>query len=244
MGSTQINPETVLFLHGFWGQSSDWNFLKNSKFSKPYLALDYTKDTLLGPEHFLSDWGQNFIAWKQALFGKQKITAVGYSQGGRLLLQALAASPEDFERVILVSAHPGLKNFAEKEERLVHDRKWAQKFRNEAWTRLQEEWNSQSVFQGKSNEQKIEKDFDRENLALCFENWSLAHQADFRELINFYSDKISIVLGEEDSKYIQTYKEFLRKMSILKMEKGAAHRVPFDQPNMLVETLNSIIVKS
>ncbi len=244
MGSSQINPKTVLFLHGFWGQSSNWNFLKNSKFSKPFLALDYTKDTLLGPQHFLSDWGQNFIIWKRALFGNHKISAVGYSQGGRLLLQALAAAPEDFEKVILVSSHPGLKSFSEKEERLNHDRKWAQKFRTEDWSKLQTEWNSQTVFQSKLNELKLESDFSRESLALCFENWSLAHQSDFRELINLYSDKVNIVLGGEDSKYVQMYQEFLRKMSTLKMEKGAAHRVPSDQPKMLVETLNSIILKS
>ena len=76
---------------------------------------------------------------------------------------------------------------------------------------------------------------------MCFENWSLAHQSNFRELINQNFDKISIILGEEDSKYAQIYQEFLGSNSNLKMEKGAAHRVPFDQPKKLVESLNSII---
>lgn len=236
MGSDQ-----VIFLHGFWGQASDWNFLKPAGFKKSFEALNYTQDPLLSPDNFISDWGQNFINWKRAHFGSEQLTVVGYSQGGRLLLNALAAAPGEFHKVVLISAHPGLTDFAEKESRLNHDRQWDKKFRTLPWDQLQAEWDSQGVFQSREAPKRAEKDFDRNILALCLENWSLAHQSNFRDLINRHSNKINIILGEQDIKYVKIYQEFLKDFTTLKMEKGAAHRVPFDQPNELVETLNSII---
>ncbi len=245
MGSDQIETQPLLFLHGFWGQASDWTSVLDRNFIKKYEALSYTENSLLSPENFLSDWGSNFINWKKQNFLNQKMIAVGYSQGGRLLLQAFNAAPEEFEKIILISSHPGLENFEAKESRLLHDRKWAQKFRTQSWEQLQSEWDSQSVFKNKSDSQinpkRIENQFDRETLALCLENWSLAHQPNSRDLINQYIHKFRIILGENDSKYIQLYQSFLKDLSILKIEKGAAHRVPFDQPTKLVETLNSII---
>lgn len=236
MGSNQ-----VVFLHGFWGQSKDWNFLKEKGFTKSFIAPDYTQDTLLGPQNFLSDWGQNFLIWKKNNLGCQKLTAVGYSQGGRLLLQALAAGSDEFEKLIFISSHPGLTDFAEKEQRLSQDRMWAQKFRTAEWSLLQEEWDSQGVFQSKPSPSRDENDYDREKLAFCLENWSLAHQQDYRNLINQNLSKIHFVLGEQDAKFIKLYQDFLKDSRALKMEKGAAHRVPFDQPTALVKTLNSII---
>ena len=97
------------------------------------------------------------------------------------------------------------------------------------------------MFDSRPSPKRNEKDFDRNILAHCFENWSLAHQSNFRELINQQTKKLSVILGEEDLKYVKIYQEFLKDLRILKIEKGAAHRVPFDQPEHLVETLNSII---
>ena len=238
MGSNQIDPHDILFLHGFWGLPSDWDFLKQNGFSKSYTALNYTASIDLGPQNFLSDWGQNFIHWKQQHCGQKKVNAVGYSQGGRLLLQALAAAPEEFNQVVLISSHPGLLDFPAKEQRLQTDRQWAKKFRSHDWDSLQKEWDSQGVFKANLSPNRSEKDFDREVLALCLENWSLAHQQNFRNLMNDQADKIRIILGSEDTKYVKLYSEFFKETSCLKMEKGAAHRVPFDQPSNLVKNLN------
>jgi 2-succinyl-6-hydroxy-2,4-cyclohexadiene-1-carboxylate synthase len=237
MGSDQIIP--VLFFHGFWGRAADGKFLQQFGFKKNSLAVEYAKIQKLNSENYLSDWGSQFIDWKRQQWGDEPIEAVGYSQGGRLLLQAFEASPRDFKKLVLISTHPGLLNFQEKEQRLENDRHWAKKFRTLDWTQLQKEWDSQGVFHSKIGPSRIEAEYDRKILALCFENWSLAHQQNFRELINTNLDKIKIILGEEDAKYVKLYQEFLRDLSALKMEKGAAHRVPFDQPNRLVETLNS-----
>jgi 2-succinyl-6-hydroxy-2,4-cyclohexadiene-1-carboxylate synthase len=231
----KLAQEKILFLHGFWGQASDWQILQNTDLSDTYKSLPYTNIPELNSEHFLSDWGQNFLK-----FENSQISAVGYSQGGRLLLQAFAARPEAFGKLVLISAHPGLDNFSEKENRLKQDRQWAEKFRNLEWEELQKQWDLQGVFHEKKGPLRLESDFDREALALCFENWSLAHQQNFRELIIEYPEKIKIILGEQDVKYVSLYQDFLKDKQQLKLQKGAAHRIPFDQPEGLVKLLTQI----
>lgn len=241
MGSNQVINHPLLFFHGFLGQATDWNFIKgHSAFAQAHL-IEYMKEPSLQPDVFLSDWGTSFFDWKERQFGKSPVRAVGYSQGGRLLLQAFQMNPKAFDKLVLISSHPGLQSVPEKESRLQMDRKWAQRFRKDPWESLLLDWEGQSVFGGRSAPTRKEMDFDRSRLALCFENWSLAHQPDFRQLIQENQDRISVIVGEEDQKYVQLYKTLKLNSSAFKMEKGAAHRVPFDQPIHLVETLKSIL---
>lgn len=242
----------VLFFHGFWGQASDFDFVqKNLTDHLPHLSLkswDYTKDPQLGPEVFLSDWGDSFFAALNSntvlkpnlglQLNDQPIQAVGYSQGGRLLLQAFQRAPDRFEKLVLISSHPGLQNFEEREARLKNDRQWAQAFREENWQSLSDRWNSQAVFRGGVEKPRMENDFNRETLALCLENWSLAHQPDFRDLIRKHNSKIHVIVGSEDSKYVELYQQAGIRVQ---KAKGAAHRVPSDQPLILVEILKSIL---
>jgi len=228
----------VFFFHGFWGQASDFEFLKTLANNFDAQSIEYTHHELLGPESFISDWGQGFWHWVDEMKIQTPLRAVGYSQGGRLLLQAFALAPEKFESLVLISSHPGLQSFQEKEQRLVHDRKWAHDFRSLDWISLQAKWNSQGVFAGGKEKPRMEEDFDRNVLAACLENWSLAHQSDFRDMIRSHNDKIHVILGSEDSKYLKLYEE--TKISFQKA-KGAAHRVPSDQPLILAEVLNSIL---
>ncbi len=240
MGSDPIKTP-VLFFHGFWGQSSDWDFLKAHHFQNNFQAVPYMQIPELSSTVHIMNWGAHFLKWKSQKWGEAPIRAVGYSQGGRLLLQAFQQNPSCFQQLILISSHPGFQNPEEREARIKSDKIWAQKFRTLSWAELDRQWNSQAVFQMKVSPLRKNSEQDRESLALCFENWSLGYQQDFREIINQYPDKISIILGDEDAKYVGVYRDFLKDTSRLRMEKGAAHRVPFDQPKSLVETLNLIL---
>jgi len=232
MGSALVSD--VLFFHGFLGLPSDFDSCISHLESENIKSVVYTKITGLTPEVYISDWGQSFL---RSQIGSDPLTAVGYSQGGRLLLGAFAQDPQRFKKLILVSSHCGLKSFTEKEARLNSDRQWARQFRNLSWDQLMKDWNSQAVFQKGAGVHRSEKDFNREDLALCFENWSLAHQSNYMELIQ-RNKNIHVVVGEHDQKYRDLYSELGSRLLITK---GAAHRVPSDQPIHLAEILNSIL---
>lgn len=221
----------LVYLHGFWGAPQDFSWSHAE-------CPNYTNIESLSPQNFLSDWAQGFLDWTRDQIKSEPLTAVGYSQGGRLLMGAFALAPERFNKLILISAHPGLLSVDEKEARLKSDRVWAQKFRTQPWDLLQKEWNGQGVFQGGKSILREEKDFQREILALCLENWSLAHQPDYRQVLQQHRQKVYSIVGENDLKYAELYSQMGLN---LHKAKGAAHRVPSDQPIHLTETLNLIL---
>lgn len=222
------------FFHGFLGKTSDFDSCFSYLKFKNVKSVDYMRATGLTPEVYISDWGQNFL---RSQAGSDALIAVGYSQGGRLLLGAYAQEPQRFKKLILISSHSGLKSYVEKETRLSSDRQWARQFRRSQWDQLMKDWNAQSVFQKGSEVSRNENDFNREELALCFENWSLAHQPDYSELIQ-NNENIFVIVGEHDQKYRDLYSSLGDRLLITK---GAAHRVPSDQPIHLAEILNSIL---
>ncbi len=230
-----MNP--LLFFHGFWGLPSDFNAQVNQMKLLNAHSLDYTKIPQLNPEIYFSDWGSQFIAYLDQHFPEVQISAVGYSQGGRLLLSAFALQPERFKKLILISSHPGLQNIEERELRLKSDRSWAKKFKEMDWNQLQGLWNAQEVFKKGNSIFRQPEQFDRETLALCLENWSLAHQPDYRPSM-IDQNQIEVILGEEDSKYVQLFRDLNVKVHKVK---GAAHRVPSDQSIRLTEVLSLIL---
>ncbi len=222
---------TSLYLHGFWGSSRE-KILPNIN------SIEYTLDSEIGSEQFILNWGNAFSQWIIKKMGPHPINLVGYSQGGRLLMGLLKVSPDLINQLVLISSHPGLQSIEERELRLKNDRMWAKKFRNQNWEELEKEWNSQSVFNGGSEVRRPESEFKREVLAQCLENWSLAHQPDYRETLEKHSSKITVVVGENDKKYCEIFEKI--RVPLIKA-KGAAHRVPSDQPIHLAEILKSIL---
>lgn len=73
---------------------------------------------------------------------------LGYSMGGRLALHALLEKNHPWSAAVIVSAHPGLREPAERRARRSADAVWARKAMLGAWTDFLKEWDSQPVLAG------------------------------------------------------------------------------------------------
>jgi 2-succinyl-6-hydroxy-2,4-cyclohexadiene-1-carboxylate synthase len=228
----------LIALHGFLGEAADWkpvfDSLKNPNL-KP-LALDYTKDEILNPQNVpLSEWGEAFGIWLKEHDHNHPVVLIGYSQGGRLALQALRAQPEMIAGVVMISGNPG---FAEgkkidRDQRRRHDENWAQRFESEEWSKVCADWNAQAVFQGGGREpQRKESPEARLRAAASMRSWSLAEQDDFRVLIQDKAEYLSWVVGERDLKYRGIAGELKTLASALDVQviPASGHRVLFDNP--------------
>ncbi len=112
----------LVLLHGLFGTSSDWNSVKA-------LFEDYEVVTLTLPGHGttpktldtysianLSEWiYQKVKDWGPCHY-------LGYSLGGRVLLDIYSKHPEIFQSLILESSSPGLVAESEKKLRVKIDR--------------------------------------------------------------------------------------------------------------------------
>lgn len=172
--------------------------------------------------------------------------ALGYSMGGRVLLQALKHSSKNFEAACFVSTNPGLKFEADRKQRLASDQEWAKKIRTSPWDELVREWNAQPVFATTGPEPvRLEADFDREILAETLLNWSLGAQEDHRSLIENLSIPNLWMTGAQDPKFCGFLKDLnIGKKTQTRVINEAGHRVHLDQPAALARTFSAWLKQS
>lgn len=233
-------------LHGFLGLPSDFETLqKKCQSLKPNLqwqSVDYMHSRELSPQSTLSEWGEHFCKLvKQS--GSAENILLGYSQGGRLALQAFKFAPELWKSVILLSTNPGLP-ISERPARLKNDEEWAEKFANQNFQKTLAAWNTQSVFQGSVAEpQRLEENYNRRQLADCLIRWSLAQQEDFRDFLKQTQVPTVYISGDRDTKYVQIGKSLAAANPKLvhRSIANAGHRVFLDQPDAVASEFLRVI---
>ncbi len=217
-------------LHGFLGRPADFSSL-----NLDLQAVDYLRIPQLSAKVPLSHWGANFCAY----VGGQDNILIGYSQGGRLALHALKANPGMWAGVILLSTNAGIVE-AEKPVRLENDQRWADQFLKDKFEKVLHIWNEQSVFSGSKTEpERHEADYSKEDLANCLVNWSVAKQQDFRIFLKQNRVPLHYLCGNKDSKYCAIGEELVLINEKIKKTviPNAGHRLLFDNPAAVRESI-------
>lgn len=235
-----MSQNLVFALHGFLGRGEDWKQVQSHcdssiKWVAPNL---FSKDSLRISE---------YTKYVDQLFSKNKPQGtkkifIGYSLGGRLGLHLLKKFSAQFDHFIFVSVNPGLLSETEGLQRLASDAAWAEKLKTLSWDQFLTEWNNQPVFSKADAEPiRLEKDFDRDKLVQSLDTWSLGRQEDLRAVIQKHQHKITWVVGENDSKFLNIAEDLKQKKILLGYNKiFSGHRILFSNPSELA----AIITKS
>ncbi|PIS09763.1 MAG: hypothetical protein COT73_13060 [Bdellovibrio sp. CG10_big_fil_rev_8_21_14_0_10_47_8] len=247
------NPVNIYALHGFLGRPSDFDLVEgsfrqlNEADSMAWHLVDYMSLPTLGPKTSLANWGPAMNSWVQQEFNldsqKSKNFLVGYSQGGRLALQALRASPQLWAGAILISTNPGIPE-NERKDRHRQDLIWAERFEHDDFSLVVRDWNQQSVFVGSRTEPlRRADDYDRHQLALCLNNWSVSQQEDFRSFLRENDRPLLYAAGERDTKYVElglSLQKVSDKVEFCSIE-NSGHRILIDQPLALAQVISRFV---
>lgn len=242
----------IICLHGFLGQPTDWDLIQSHFMVSPlaqsfvWNSVDYMNEEILNPLNSYTKWAQNFTKKIAHQFPQGPRVLVGYSMGGRLALHALAESPQLFDAVVLLSTNPGLTREKDIAERLKSDLGWAQKFIKDPWDRVVGEWNAQGVFKESVAEpRRLESFYDRALLSSALTEWSLARQADFRDLMAAQQEKIICLSGEKDIKFLSLAMELKKKAPAMieATVPHASHRILFDNPTDVAAKMIEFVTK-
>jgi 2-succinyl-6-hydroxy-2,4-cyclohexadiene-1-carboxylate synthase len=187
----------LLFLHGFLGQKEDWDPLI-SHLDLPVKALDL-------PGHGKAPFTPDI-----ALAVKQQVPSarclVGYSAGGRVALELFHRFPGNYERLVLISAHPGLKE-EERPARREIDAAWLECLQNEPYHTFLEKWYDQPLFTSLKSCLAFSSTLERRQtqnphmLAQFFQHYSVAN----REALEVPTGAL-LLCGEQDLKYEKLYR--------------------------------------
>lgn len=234
-------PQHLVFaVHGFLGEASDWDKVKNTLPSVQFVTPDLFKATSQAVED-LDTYVDKLVQKFELQPRLHKNIFIGYSLGGRIGLQILEKYPELFDQFIFLSTNPGLSSEAkeEREARQVSDHQWAEKIAQLPWSQFLRDWNSQGVFAGSNHdpERSMQK-FDLAKLQQALAVWSLAKQKDFSEVIRAHQAKIIWVVGAQDQKYSAIASTLKQKEILLDYKRiSSGHRVLLDNPEAITRLL-------
>src|SRR5260221_4461841 len=204
----------ITALHGFLGQGSDWDFLRDAGFAvdtPPLDAISLQGDVLLG-----------------------------YSLGGRLALHALLAGAQ-YGRAIFVSAGLGIEDQAARAARRAADEAWARRFEYDDWETLMHDWNAQPLFRGHAVV-RDERDYDRATLAHALRAWSPGVLPPVAARLRELKLPTLWIAGANDAKYTaEAARGAAGSRGEAVIVGGAGHPVPWEAPDVLSETIRSFV---
>jgi 2-succinyl-6-hydroxy-2,4-cyclohexadiene-1-carboxylate synthase len=216
-------------LHGFLGRGADWDALRARW--DPDLPRLRTPNLFSHPPRHesLTAFGARFA--DEVAHVDSAPIILGYSLGGRLALHALVARPSLWRAAVIVSAHLGLRQPAERAARVADDARWAARFRTDSWGAVTDDWNARPVFGGRPTATSRPRSaYDRDALAAALTEWSLGQQEPLDDRLADLALPIFWVAGEGDARFVaegERARQACARVE-LALAPGAVHRVPWE----------------
>lgn len=165
---------------------------------------------------------------------------LGYSLGGRLALHALLEKGHHWQAAVIVSAHPGLEDAAERSARKTHDSAWATKAFAGDWRQFLDQWNAQPVLGGgaiRDPDASMRLIARRREVARSFIDWSLGAQEPLWDQLPEISIPVLWVVGENDLKFREIAERAvgLLPKGVLAVAPNSGHRVPWEAADWFAE---------
>jgi 2-succinyl-6-hydroxy-2,4-cyclohexadiene-1-carboxylate synthase len=221
MVSGLVAADDLVLLHGFTQTRASWDGVVRELAGR-YKA--FAPDLGAGP------W-ESELDRLEAL-APPRFTLAGYSMGGRLALALALRIPDRVQRLVLISASPGLANDGERATRRAADEALADRIEAIGVEAFARAWATQPLFAGQSREVAAAAHADR------LRRSADAHAAQLRGLgtgvmppfwgrLGELSMPVSVLVGERDSKF----RAIAERMGFpTVVVAGAGHAVPLEAP--------------
>lgn len=227
--------QLLAFIHGFLGQKEDWNKVIS------YLPQDLEIKTINLPGHANTKMSSDLLFTIKEMLGKSQFL-IGYSAGGRIALQLKDRFPEDFQKLILISTHPGLKDEQQRLHRWEQDLLWIKKLENDSFADFLQEWYAQPIFETLHKNPKL-----FEALLIRRKGQNPHSLADF--LTRFSLGKTptlpipkntTFICGDQDLKYVSLYHTLPLYIKVY-TARESGHAVHIENPCRCAEIIKGVI---
>lgn len=256
LNESELNKEKtpIVFLHGFTGDSSDWQFL----FDKlPNNLLPVAIDLIghgksaspIDPKHYTCT---AIVQQLNSIFSQlnfQNIILAGYSMGGRVALSYCLKHPQQIRAAVLESSTPGIEDIRLKKERVEFDLLLAEKIKNEGVESFINFWFDTPLFKSlkklpdfdKIKRKRLEN--NKTGLANSLLSFSTGLMMSYWEKLYSLSFPVLLISGEFDNKYTKINKEMKSKFPNAqhKTISECSHNVHIEKPELFTKLVTDFL---
>lgn len=187
----------------------------------------------------------DFVTAAQAV-ARGAATYVGYSQGGRLCLQLALDQPEVVQRLVLVSASPGIADPAERAARRASDQRLAQEIERDGVDEFLDRWLAQPLFATLPRERAGIEDRRRnpvDHLTYQLRVLGQGSQPSNWERLGELRMPVLLIVGALDTKYVDIAERMAALIPDARVEviPGAGHACHLEHPEQVAHLLTSFV---
>lgn len=252
------NKTPIIFLHGFTGAASDWEFAIENIDSQYYpIAIDLPGHGESEVSDEINDYSidsnNNIISTIIEKLQISKVVLLGYSMGGRAALSFAVQNRSRIKALILESTTAGIENADERNKRLLSDIELAEKIENIGVEAFIKYWMEQPLFESQKlipqeKYQKIVKDKlnnNKKGLANSLRGFGAGKMVNLWNKLDDLSFPIQIITGSLDKKYEQIASKMINQIpsSDHRTVLGAGHNVHLEKPKEFIKLVNNFLEK-
>ncbi|WP_417792584.1 2-succinyl-6-hydroxy-2,4-cyclohexadiene-1-carboxylate synthase [Stutzerimonas xanthomarina] len=239
----------LVFLHGLLGSTDDWQPVLDCLPDADWLVIDlpghgHSQTICCDDLQQCCEWVAQTIASRAG--AKRPVWLVGYSLGGRIAMTGAACgwfSGFNLSGLLIEGGHFGLPTNQEREQRWIHDSRWAMRFAHEPIEQVLSDWYQQAVFSSLNHAQRQTLITKRsanlgQAVASMLLSTSLATQPYLLPALQQACLTTHYVCGERDKKFSQ-----LATQSGLSFSQvgQAGHNVHHEQPDAFALIIQRLI---
>ena len=242
----------LVMLHGFLGSSDDWqDFALSLPKNIGCYAIDLpghgkSINIELSADDAFAQCSQ-LIAATLEKQGLSQYILLGYSLGGRIALYHACQYPDKIKGLILESCHFGLSDAKQKQQRILSDNTWADRFSTDNLTDVLLHWYQQDVFTSLTESQKQNLIIMRSQLnGAAIGKMLLATSLGKQTCLAVKFATLNIpsyyFFGEKDFKYqaiANKFKQLCSHLTTLKVTQSG-HNIHFEQPKIFTNKIVEI----
>ena len=253
-GTKEKSP-AILMLHGFLGNSKDWNEVTETLRKKFFCVLPDLPGhgrtmPLADSDYTMQSAAQSLLA----VLNREKIKQcflVGYSMGGRLALYMALTYPEYFSKLILESASPGFKTEKECEARVESDGIVVNRLKTQTMHEFITNWYSHPLFDSiRQDREKFEKllksrsENNAEALSKSLKLMGTGAQPPLWDVLPDLNLPTLLIVGANDNKFKSVALEMAERSAAISLAtiQSAGHNAHFERPQEFLIELEKFLI--
>jgi 2-succinyl-6-hydroxy-2,4-cyclohexadiene-1-carboxylate synthase len=228
-------PADLVLLHGFAQTGASWDGVVRE------LAGRYRA---LAPDLGAGTW-EGELDRLEAL-APERFTLAGYSMGGRLALALALRIPQRVERLVLISASPGLANDGERAARRAADEAFADRIEAIGVEAFAEEWGRLPLWEGQPDRVRAAANADRlrntpAGLADALRGLGTGALEPLWDRLGELPMPVVLIAGERDAKFRAIAEQMAERIPDARVEvvPGAGHAAHLERPDLVAAAITT-----